>query len=160
MMSVSYFASAVMLLWCVVQWRRADACVTDGHCSALLNVYSSVALCHNGRVMSFPGNDFDSVVDAVSGATLSDRRYNSLYVDTSGALLWRDEAKAVVVSSGPNSAGRVLADVVGHAFTRFRFGVAINSTEHRVTRFDIDPEPTAEPDRKASVAVCVTLLHC
>ncbi len=145
-----------------MQWRRVDACVTDGHCSAPLDVndFSSVSLCHNGRVMSGPDNDFASVVDAVSGAKLSNRQNNSLYVDTSGALLWRGEAKAVVVSSGPNSVGRALADVVGHHFTSFRYGVAINSTERRVLRFDIDPESTAEPDRKASVAVCATLLHC
>ncbi len=132
-----------MLLWCVVQWQRVDACVTDGHCSAPLDVNgnddSSVALCHNGRVMSFPENDFDSVVEAVSGATLLNRRYKSLYVDTSGALLWCDEAKAVVVSSGLNSAGRALADVDRHVFTGFRYGVATNSTESRVLRFDIDP---------------------
>ncbi len=145
-----------------MQWRRVDACVTDGFCSAPLVVKEihSVALCHNGRVMSKPGCDFDSVVDAVSGVTLSTRRYNSFYVDTSGALLWRDEAKAVVVSSGLNSAGRVLADVVRHRFASFRYGVALNRTEHRVLRFDIDPEPTAEPDRKASVAASATLLHC
>ncbi len=110
--------------------------------------------------MSGPGNDFDSVVEAVSGATLFKKRYNSLRVDTSGALLWRDENNVVVVSSGPNSAGCVLADVDGHVFTSFRYGVALNSTEHRVLRFDIDPEPTADPDRKASVAVCATLWHC
>ncbi len=163
MMSLSCFASAVMRLWCVVQWRRVDACVTDGHCSAPLDVndISSVALCRDGRVLSKPDHHrFVRIVDAMSGVALSDRRYHSLYVDTSGALLWRDEAKAVVVSSGPNSAGRVLADVVGHAFTSFRYGVAINSTEHRVLRFDIDPEPTAEPDRNVSVAALATLLHC
>ncbi len=145
-----------------MQWRRVDACLTDGHCSAPLDVkdISSVALCHNGRVIGGPGYSFGTVVDPVSGATLSNRRYNSLYVDTSGAVLWRDEAKAVVVSSGPNSVGRALADVVGHRFTSFRYGVAFNSTQRRVLRFDIDPESTAEPDRKASVAVCATLLHC
>ncbi len=110
--------------------------------------------------MSDPGNAFGSVVDAVSGATLSNKGYDSLRVDTSGALLWRDEAKAVAVSSGPNSAGHVLAIVDGHRFTSFGYGVAINLTEHRLLRFDIDPLPTAEPDRKASVAVCATLLHC
>ncbi len=145
-----------------MQWRRVDACVTDGHCSAPLAVKNirNVALCHNGRVMRGPDNAFGSVVDAVSGVTLSDRRYESLCVDTSGALLWRGEAKSVVVSSGPNSVGRALADVVGYDFTSFRYGVAINSTENRVLRFDIDHEPTAEPDRKANVAVCATLLHC
>ncbi len=151
-----------MRLWCVVQWRRVDACVTDGHCSAPLDVNddSSVALCHNGRVLSGPGNDFYSVVDAVLGAKLLNRRYESLRVDTSGALLWRDEDEEVVVSSGPNSAERVLADVDGHDVTSFRYGVALSWTGSCVLRFDIDPEPTAEPDRKASVAVCATLLHC
>ncbi len=151
-----------MRLWCIAQWRRIDACVTDGHCSAPLTVKSirCVALCHNGRVMSDPRNDIGSVVDAVSGAMLSNRRYEFLRVDTSGALLWRAETKAVVVSSGPNSAGRVLADVVGHRFTSFRYGVAINSTERRVLRFDVDPESTAEPDRKANAAVYSPLLHC
>ncbi len=151
-----------MRLWCVVQWRRVDACITDGHCSTPLDVndFRSVALCHNGRMISEPSYGFGSVIDAVSGAKLSDRRYDCLRVDTSGALLWRDEAKAVVVSSGLNSAEHVLADVDGHRFTHFRYGVAINSTEKRVLRFDIAPEPTAEPDRKASVAACATLLHC
>ncbi len=137
-------------------------CVTDGHCSAPLDVknYSGVALCHNGRMMSGSGIAFGGVVDAVSGAKLSNRRYDSLYVDTSGALLWRGEAKAFIVSSGLNSAGCVLAGVDGHHFTSFRYGVAINKSERRVLRFDIDPEPTAEPDRKASVAACATLLHC
>ncbi len=161
--SVSCFASAVMLLWCVVQWRRVDACVTDGHCSAPLGVndIGSVALCHNDRVLSKPDHvRAFSIVDAVSGAKLSNIRDDFLRVDTSGALLWRDEDEAVVVSSGPNSAGRVLADVDGHRFTSFRYGVALNSTHKRVLRFDIDPEPTAEPDRKASVAVCAALLHC
>ncbi len=150
-----------MLLWCVVQWRRVDACVTDGHCSAPLDVNdnSSVALCHNGRVLTAPGY-VGSVVDAVSDAKLSNRRYKSLYVDTSGALLWRSEDYTVVVSSGPTSAGHVLADVDGHVSSSFRYGVALNRTEHRVLRFDIDPEPTAEPDRKASVAARATLLHC
>ncbi len=136
--------------------------MTDGHCSAPLDVNDiySVALCHNGRMLSCPGNDYGSVVDAVPGAKLSGRQYDSLYVDTSGALLWLGEAKAVVVSSGPNSAGCVLADVDRHVFTSFRYGVAINSTENRLLRFDIAPEPTAEPDRKASVAACATLLHC
>ncbi len=158
--SVSCFASAVMRLWCVVQWRRVDVYLTDGHCSAPLDVddNSSVAVCHNGRVMSVPGYDFGSVFDAVSGAKLPNRRYDSLFVDTSGAMLWRSEAKAVVVSSGPNSAGRVLAAVDGHDFTSFRYGVVLNSTERRVLRFDIDPEPTAEPDRKASVWLRVR--HC
>ncbi len=119
-----------------------------------------VALCHDGRMLSGPGIDFGGVFDAVSGATLSDRDYYSLRVDTSGALLWRDEDEAVVVSSGPNSAEHVLADVNGHDFASFRYGVAIDSIDHRLLRFDIDPEPTAEPDRKASVAVCAALLHC
>ncbi len=137
-------------------------CVTDGHCSAPLDVDddSSVALCHNGRVMSGPFYDFGSVVDAVSGTKLSNRRYDSLLVDTSGALLWRGVNKAMVVSSGLNSAERVLADVDGRDITRFRYGVAINKTERRVLRFDIDPAPISEPDRKASVAACASLLHC
>ncbi len=148
-----------MRLWRVAQWRRADACVTDGHYSAPLDVtdYGGVALCHNGRMMSGPENNFVSFVDAVSGATLSDRRYDCLRVDTSGALLWRGEAQAVVVSSGFNSAGSVLARVDGHDFTSFRYGVAIKSTGHRVLRLDVGPEPTAEPDRNASVAACATL---
>ncbi len=125
-----------------------------------VNDDSSVALCHNGRVLSGPGNDFYSVVDAVLGAKLLNRRYESLRVDTSGALLWRDEDEEVVVSSGPNSAERVLSHLDGHDFICFRYGVAINKTELRVLRFDIDPEPTADPDRKASVAVCATLWHC
>ncbi len=160
--SVSCFASAVMRLWCVAQWRRVDACVTDGHCSAPLDVddNSSVALCHTG-VWSKPDRfRVFSIADAVSGAKLSGRRYDSLRVDTSGALLWRGEDIAVVVSSGPNSAGRVLADVDGHRFTSFRFGAALNLTENRVLRFDIDPELTAEPDRKANVATRAPLLHC
>ncbi len=134
-------------------------CVTDGHCSAPLDVDddSSVALCHNGCVMSDPGNDFGSVFDAVSGAKLSNRRYDCLRVDTSSALLWRGEAQAVVASSGPNSAGRVVAHVDRHDFTSFRYGVALNKSEVRVLRFDVDPESTAEPDRKASVAVCSPL---
>ncbi len=158
-LSVSCFASAVMQVWSVVQWQSIDACVTDGHCSAPLDVndISGVALCHNGHMMSSPGYDVGSVVDAITGAKLSNRRYDLVRVDTSGALLWRGEAKAVVVSSGPNGAERVLADVDGHVFTSFRYGVALNSTQHRVLRFDIDPEPTAEPDRKVSVAVCATL---
>ncbi len=151
-----------MLLWCVVQWRRADACVTDGHCSAPLdgNGFSSVAVCNNGRVMGGPGSRYGSVVDAMSGATLLNRPYKSLCVDTSGALLWRGVNKAVVVSSGVNGAEHVLEAVDGHDFTSFRYGVTFNWTLHRVLRFDMDPEPTAEPDRKASVAVCATLLHC
>ncbi len=136
--------------------------MTDGHCSAPLDVNddSSVALCRNGRVLNDPGYEFGCVVDAVSGATLLNRRYNSLRVDTSGALLWRWEDHVFVASSGCNSAGRVLADLDEHVVTSFRYGVAINASEDRVLRFDIDPEPTAEPDRKASVAVCATLLHC
>ncbi len=145
-----------------MQWRRVDACVTDGFCSAPLGVNddSSVALCHNGRVLSGPGLNFGSAVDAVSGATLSNSRYNSLYVDTSGALLRCRVNKAVVVSSGLNSAGCVLADVDGYDVTSVRYGVVFNSAEKRVMRFDIDPEPTAEPDRKVSVAARATLLHC
>ncbi len=151
-----------MRLWCVVQWRRVDVCVTDGHCSAPLdgNGFSSVAVCNNGRVMGGPGSRYGSVVDAMSGATLLNRPYKSLCVDTSGALLWRGVNKAVVVSSGLNSAERVLADVDGRDITRFRYGVAINKTERRVLRFDIDPAPISEPDRKASVAACASLLHC
>ncbi len=95
----------------------------------------------------------------MSSAVLSDRHYENLIVDTSGALLWRDGDNTIVASSGPNSAGHILADVDGHVFTSFRYGVALNSTENRVLRFDIAPEPTAEPDREASVAACATLLH-
>ncbi len=149
--------------WCVAQWRRLDVCVTDGLCSAPQDVNDNggVAVYHNGRVMSKPDRlRIFSIVDAVSGATLSNRRYKSLYVDTSGALLWRDEDNAFVVSSGPNSAGHVLADVDGPDFTSFRYGVALKLTENCVLRFDIDPEPTAGPDRKASVAAGATLLHC
>ncbi len=152
-----------MRLWCVLQWRRVDARVTDGHCSAPLDVNddSSGALCHNGHVLSIPDHHLlSNIVDAVSGATQSNRRYDSLRVDTSGALLWRGVNKAVVVSSGVNGAEHVLEAVDGHDFTSFRYGVTFNWTLHRVLRFDMDPEPTAEPDRKASVAVCATLLHC
>ncbi len=147
-----------MRLWCVAQWRRVDACVTDGHCSAPVAVNDcSVALCHNGRVFCGPGNDFGSIFDAVSGAMLRHSRCDFLRVDTSGAMLWREWDNTIVVSSGLNSARRVLVNVVGQPFASFRYGVAVNWTKNRVLRFDIDPEPTAEPDRKASVAACATL---
>ncbi len=160
--SVSCFASAVMRLLCVAQWRRVVACITDGHCSTPLDVndFRSVALCHNGRMISEPSYGFGSVIDAVSGAKLSDRRYDCLRVDTSGALLWRDGDKTFVVSSGPNSAGHVLADVDGDFFKSFRYGVAIDSSEHCVLRFDVDIEPTAKSECKASVAVRATLRNC
>ncbi len=116
---------------------------------------------HNGRVIGDPGLEHGTVVDAVSGATLSNNRDDSLRVDTSGALLWRREDYVFVASSGLNSARRVLADLDEHVVvTSFRYGVAVNASKKRVLRFDIDPEPTAEPDRKASVAVCAALLHC
>ncbi len=136
--------------------------MTDGHCSAPLDVNddSSVPLCRNGRVLS---NHYHrrvvSIVDAVSGAKVSNKRYDSLYIDTSGALLWRVD-KTFVVSSGLNSTERVLADVDRHGVSSFRYGVALNKTENRILRFDIDPELTAEPDRKASMAACATLWHC
>ncbi len=160
--SVSCFASAVMRLWCVAQCRRVDACVTDGHCSAPLHVpdNSCVELCYNGRMLSKPNRlRVSNIVDAVSGAWQLTGGYDSLCVDTSGALLWRSLAQ-VVVSSRLKSARRVLADLDGDDITSFRYGAAFNCTERRVLRFDIDPEPTAEPDRKASVAACAALLHC
>ncbi len=146
-----------MQLWCVVQWRRVDVCVTDGHCSAPMdaNDKRDVALCLNGRVMGGHHGDV-SIVDAVSGVALPDNRYDSLFVDTSGMLLWLGADDAVVASSGPHSAGRTLADVRNQYGRRsVCVGVAFSGSECQVLRFDLDPAPAVEPDRKASAgSVC------
>ncbi len=133
-----------------MQWRRVDAFLTDGHCSPPLEpIHSSdVALCINGRAL--PDNAHDaSIVDAVSGVTLSNRRYNHLFVDTSGALLWDGVDDTVVVSSGINSAAHVVANVrCKSSSISFRYGVAFVTNERHVWRFDIDPARTVEPDCK------------
>ncbi len=147
-----------------MQWRRVDSCVADGHCSAPLDKIGScgVALYHNGRVMSGP--EYDNavgIVDAVSGVTLSDKLLDLLFVDTSGALLWRGvdntiADNAIVVSSGPHSTGRTLASGKGKgAVTHFRYGVVVGLTECQLLRFDIDPAPAVESDSNACVGALI-----
>ncbi len=104
-------------------------------------------------------NDDVSIVDAMSGATLLNRRYVALRVDTSGALMWRGVDSTVDVTSGPNSVGRTLTEMRMSYLTSFRYGVAFNTTENRVLRFDVDREPTAEPHLQARAAARATLLH-
>ncbi len=134
-----------------MQWRRVDSCVADGHCSAPLDKIGScgVALYHNGRVMSGP--EYDNafgIVDAVSGVTLSDKLLDLLFVDTSGALLWRGVEDTVVVSSGLHSAGRTLTCVRWHnRMMHFRYGVVFDLNERQGLRFDLNPAPAVEPDR-------------
>ncbi len=90
------------------------------------------------------------IVDAMSGMTLSDSRYDRLCVDTSGALLWHRMDNTIAVSSGPHSAGHALADVKErYGLTSFRYGVVIECNECQVLRFDLDLAPAVEPDRKA-----------
>ncbi len=92
---------------------------------------------------------------------MSDRKCPGLVADTSGALVWRGEDDTVVVSSGPHSAGYTLTDVKKRRMTSFRYGVYMDWLDGcKVLRFDIDPAPTVEPERKAGVVVCVTLLLC
>ncbi len=104
-----------------------------------MTYHRGVALCHNGRVMSDADYGRDVlIVDAVSGVTLSDRRYKSLFVDTSGTLLWRGVDNTVIVSSGPNSAEHTLADVMKrNGLTWFSYGVAFDLNECQVLRFDV-----------------------
>ncbi len=132
-----------------MQSRRVDACVTDGHCSAPLGVYDFVALYNNGRVMSsLEYGHAVGIVDAVSGAKLSERPYSQLVVDTSGALLWRGVEDTVVVSSGLHSAGRTLTCVRWHnRMMHFRYGVVFDLNERQGLRFDLNPAPAVEPDR-------------
>ncbi len=105
--------------------------------------------------------DVSSVVDAVSGVTLSGRYYSCLAVDTSGVLLWRGVDNTFVVSGGPNSAEHTLPDVKKRITTSVLYGVYVDwHDECQVLRFDIDPAPTVQPDRKASGVARVIFLLC
>ncbi len=105
-----------------------------------MNDSGGVALCHNGRVISEPDARRDVIiVDTVSGVKMSDRRYDSLFVDTSGALLWVDADNTIIVNSGPNSAGHTLIGAKKGIFvTYFRYGVYVDRNDVcQVLRFDL-----------------------
>ncbi len=131
-------------------------CCEDGHCSAPLRYGHNAALCINGRVHSRPISYRDVfAVDAVSGVVLPNPLFESLSVDTSGALLWHGERGTVITSGALNSTGRTLAGVEWGSSTNasFRYGVIFDAIEARVLRFDTEAVPTGQPARKASAAV-------
>lgn len=109
---------------------------------------------HNDRVYVQPNMYADVIVDSVTGVALPSSLHTGILVDTSGALLWRDKDDTLVASRGPDRDGRILEGVKrtnGSMF--FHYGVVFECNTNRVLRFDIDPAPAAEPDRKASVAM-------
>ncbi len=72
--------------------------------------------------------------------------------------MWRSKNGDLMVCSGPDSDGHALAGVEHpEHITCFSYGVCVIRSGHdyHVLRFDGEPAPAMEPDRKASaVARC------
>lgn len=110
-------------------------------------------LLNRGRICgvnaTFTGNRF---VEAVTGALMPRAAVYSPALDTSGALVWRDENRALLSGGSPSSMGRVLSDVACSEYVYcFRYGVCAVRRDDQccLLRFDIVKVVDAvEPARK------------
>ncbi len=124
--------------------------VADGHCSAIISHRTFMLYDRGGSHTTYADSH---IVDANTGASLLRTVINRSAIDTSGALVWRSNNHTLAASSGPGNNGRVLSNVkFADYICCFRYGICeIHNTDgYRVLRFDGEPAPAMEPDRKAS----------
>ncbi len=112
----------------------------DGHCSRVISG-NGLLLCDRGRVCWSVANSYvvSKIVDIVTGAVLPLAAILNPAADTSGALVWLDEKRALRVGSCPGSNARALPIVESLDTVRvFRYGVCVvrNGDEYHVMRFD------------------------
>ncbi len=118
-------------------------CAADGHCSALFPQGSSL-LCDGGRALGLTDGSTLKAVDVVTGAVTARGLMGHAVMDTSGALVWREQNEHVLVlvaGAGPGSAACALPDSGDHFARCFRYGVCVvhGIDGHCVWRFDDAP---------------------
>ncbi len=143
---MSCFASVVIRA-CSFAAAGSLTHMADGHCSAVFS-QPGILLCDRGRICGTRIAHANHFVDAITGEVSSRAAVCNPVVDTSGALLWRDDDGALLASSGACSDGHALPDVESLGF---RYGMCVirsGDGDYRVLRFDCEPTLNVELDRE------------